>query len=130
MTLTLSSCTPGNSASHLSVWLYYVLAMFYDVVTIAISSYYLIQISRRCVLLYLLHDCMPVLTSYCAIRGRIILHPFDLSPDVYGVPAIVWEVLGYLRAQGGDVHRYGGLHRRKLGGRIWSQHHGGYCVPG
>lgn len=40
------NCTPGNSSAHLSVWLYYVLAMFYDVTTLAISSYFLIGLSN------------------------------------------------------------------------------------
>jgi len=39
---TNHNCTPGNSISHLSVWLYYVLAMSYDLATLGISSWYLI----------------------------------------------------------------------------------------
>ncbi|KAJ3492226.1 hypothetical protein NLI96_g104 [Meripilus lineatus] len=35
-------CTPGNSLGHLSVWLYYVLAMVYDVITLCISTYFLV----------------------------------------------------------------------------------------
>ncbi|CAL1708952.1 unnamed protein product [Somion occarium] len=38
----INNCTPANSTRHLSVWLYYVLAMSYDVITLAISTYYLI----------------------------------------------------------------------------------------
>ncbi|THH30194.1 hypothetical protein EUX98_g3977 [Antrodiella citrinella] len=36
-----NNCTPGNS--HLSVWLYYVLAMFYDLFTLVLSTYFLVQ---------------------------------------------------------------------------------------
>ncbi|KAH8101925.1 hypothetical protein BXZ70DRAFT_932488 [Cristinia sonorae] len=35
------NCTPGNT--RLSVWLFYVLAMSYDLYTLAISSYFLVQ---------------------------------------------------------------------------------------
>lgn len=37
------NCTPGNSLGHLSVWLYYVLAMVYDVITLCISTYFLVS---------------------------------------------------------------------------------------
>ncbi|KAI0073637.1 hypothetical protein K474DRAFT_172789 [Panus rudis PR-1116 ss-1] len=36
------NCTPGNTTNHLSVWLYYVLAMAYDLITLGISTFYLI----------------------------------------------------------------------------------------
>ncbi|KAH9939846.1 hypothetical protein B0H21DRAFT_825026 [Amylocystis lapponica] len=38
-----NNCTPGDNLGHISVWLYYVLAMFYDVVTLGISTYYLLS---------------------------------------------------------------------------------------
>ncbi|KAI0790438.1 hypothetical protein C8Q75DRAFT_116468 [Abortiporus biennis] len=38
-----NNCTPANSVAHLSVWLYYVLAMTYDVITIAVSTYFLMR---------------------------------------------------------------------------------------
>ena len=40
--LLRSSCTAGNKPPILTVWLYYVSAMFYDLLTLGISTYYLI----------------------------------------------------------------------------------------
>ncbi|OBZ78070.1 hypothetical protein A0H81_02525 [Grifola frondosa] len=37
------NCTAGNVPSHLSVWLYYLVTMVYDVVTLGISSFYLLR---------------------------------------------------------------------------------------
>ncbi|KAL6306086.1 hypothetical protein BKA93DRAFT_195112 [Sparassis latifolia] len=40
-----NNCTGGDNSAHLSVWLFYVVAMFYDVVTIGISTYFLVSFS-------------------------------------------------------------------------------------
>ena len=40
--LLFPSCTAGNKPPILTVWLYYVSAMFYDLLTLGISTYYLI----------------------------------------------------------------------------------------
>ncbi|KZT10253.1 uncharacterized protein LAESUDRAFT_721586 [Laetiporus sulphureus 93-53] len=40
---TSHNCTGGEHSKYLSTWVYYVLAMFYDVVTLGISTFYLIR---------------------------------------------------------------------------------------
>jgi len=41
------NCTAGNNASHLSVWLFYVLSMLYDLVTLSISTVFLFNLNTR-----------------------------------------------------------------------------------
>lgn len=41
------NCTTGNRSSHPSAWLYYVLAMLYDLVVLSISTVFLFKVDTR-----------------------------------------------------------------------------------
>ena len=45
--LLQGNCTPGNNAAHLSVWLYYAISMFYDIITLTISTIFLMKADTK-----------------------------------------------------------------------------------